>query len=156
VHALREPELLPRQERQADALPLPRVQEVLLVENEHGDGSEQPAASQMGLRDLLGDYESQGREQHETAPRPGEYVRGMAHTNGVESFWAMLRRAYHGTYHKISPKHLQRYINEFAGRHNLRPLDTIDQIHHVVAGMVGRRLTYRNLTADNGLAARAV
>jgi len=78
----------------------------------------------------------------------GEYVRGMAHTNGVESFWAMLRRAYHGTYHKISLNHLQRYIDEFAGRHNLRELDTIDQMHHVVAGMVERRLLYRDLVAE--------
>lgn len=77
----------------------------------------------------------------------GEYVRGMAHTNGVESFWAMLRRGYHGVYHKISIKHLQRYVNEYAGRHNLRELDTIDQMRHVVAGMVGRRLLYRDLVA---------
>ena len=36
----------------------------------------------------------------------GEYVNGMAHTNGIESFWAMLKRGYHGTYHHMSPKHL--------------------------------------------------
>ena len=78
----------------------------------------------------------------------GEYVDGQVHTNGIESFWSMLKRGYHGTYHKMSPKHLQRYVNEFAGRHNIRPLDTIDQMEHVVAGMVGRRLLYRDLTAD--------
>ena len=50
----------------------------------------------------------------------GEYVRGKAHTNGIESFWSMLKRGYHGVYHQMSPKHLQRYVNEFAGRHNLR------------------------------------
>ena len=54
----------------------------------------------------------------------GQYVDGMAHTNGVESFWALLKRGYYGTYHKASPRHLQRYVDEFAGRHNLRPLDT--------------------------------
>ena len=54
---------------------------------------------------------------------------------------------------KISLKHLQRYVNEYAGRHNLRELDTIDQMHHVVAGMVGRRLLYRDLIADNGRSA---
>ena len=80
-----------------------------------------------------------------------EFVRDMAHTNGMESFWAMLKRGYVGTYHKISPKHLQRYVNEFAGRHNVRPLDTLDQIQSVVIGMVGKRLTYKATIADNGL-----
>lgn len=93
-------------------------------------------------------YKSTDRPHETVKHSVGEYVRGMAHTNGVESFWAMLRRAYHGTYHKISLKHLQRYIDEFAGRHNLRELDTIDQMHHVVAGMVGRRLMYRDLVSD--------
>ncbi len=77
----------------------------------------------------------------------GEYVRGMAHTNGVESFWAMLKRGYQGTYHRISPKHLHRYISEFAGRHSIRALDTLDQMASVAQGMVGKRLRYRELTA---------
>ena len=58
----------------------------------------------------------------------GEYVDGMAHTNGIESFWSMLKRAHKGVYHKISPKHLQRYIDEFAGRHGVRELNTLDQM----------------------------
>ena len=78
----------------------------------------------------------------------GEYVDGMAHTNGIESFWSMLKRAHQGTYHKISPKHLQRYVNEFAGRHGIRERDTIDQMGAVVAGMVGKRLRYQDLVAD--------
>ena len=77
----------------------------------------------------------------------GEYVDGMAHTNGIESFWAMLKRAHKGVYHKISPKHLQRYVNEFAGRHGVRELDTLDQMQSVVARMVGKRLMYRDLVA---------
>ena len=72
----------------------------------------------------------------------------MAHTNGVESFWSMLKRGYHGVYHHMSPKHLQRYVDEFAGRHNIREMDTIDQMRHVVAGLVGKRLLYRDLIAD--------
>ena len=48
-----------------------------------------------------------------------EYVRGLVHTNGIESFWAMLKRAHKGTYHKFSVKHLDRYVIEFAGRHNI-------------------------------------
>ncbi len=89
---------------------------------------------------------------HETVKHSiGEYVRGQAHTNGVESFWSMLKRAYTGTFHKLSPKHLQRYVNEFCGRHNIRDLDTLRQMQGVVALMIGKRLTYQELKADNGL-----
>ena len=77
----------------------------------------------------------------------GEYVDGMAHTNGIESFWSMLKRAHKGVYHKMSAKHLQRYVNEFAGRHGVRERDTLDQMQSVVAGMIGKRLMYRDLTA---------
>ncbi len=77
----------------------------------------------------------------------GEYVDGMAHTNGIESFWSMLKRAHKGVYHKISAKHLQRYVDEFAGRHGVRERDTLDQMQTVVAGMVGKRLGYKELVA---------
>ena len=75
----------------------------------------------------------------------GEYVRGMAHTNGIESFWSMLKRGYQGTFHHFSVKHLDRYIAEFAGRHNDREADTIDMMAHVALGMVGKRLRYADL-----------
>ena len=81
----------------------------------------------------------------------GEYVRGQAHTQGIESFWSMLKRAHKGVYHKLSPKHLDRYVREFAGRHNVRGLDTLDQMATVAVGLVGKRLMYRQLIADNGL-----
>ena len=76
-----------------------------------------------------------------------EYVNGMAHTNGIESFWAMLKRGYHGTYHKMSKKHLNRYVIEFAGRHNLRPLDTKEQMRHIANDLSGQRLRYKDLVA---------
>ena len=44
-----------------------------------------------------------------------EYVRDEVHTNGIESFWAVLRRGYYGTYHFMSPKHLHRFCNEYGG-----------------------------------------
>ncbi len=89
-----------------------------------------------------------GLDNHETVAHGiGEYVRGQAHTNGIESFWSMLKRGYYGTYHRMSPKHLDRYVNEFEGRHNARPLDTIDQMREVAARMSGRRLTYAELVA---------
>ena len=74
-----------------------------------------------------------------------EYVNDQAHTNGVESFWAMLKRGYHGTYHKMSAKHLPRYINEFVGRHNMRSLDTMDQMGLLAARTEGKRLPYLEL-----------
>ena len=81
----------------------------------------------------------------------GTYVIEQAHTNGIESFWSMLKRGYVGTYHKISPKHLDRYVRQFAGKHNLREANTLAQMQLVVAGLVGQRLLYRDLTAPNGL-----
>ena len=80
----------------------------------------------------------------------GQYVRGMAHTNGMESFWALMKRGYHGTFHKMSFKHLDRYTNEFAGRNNIRDLDTVKQMEMLSAGMVGKRLTYEKLIEPNG------
>ena len=83
--------------------------------------------------------------------RVSEFVRGMAHTNGVESFWSMLKRGYQGTYHKMSVKHLARYANEFSGRHNVRMADTLDQMELTMQRTIGRRLCYRNLVKGNGL-----
>ena len=80
-----------------------------------------------------------------------EYVNGMAHTNGIESFWSILKRAHKGTFHKISPKHLQRYVSEFSGKHNIRDSDTLIQMRDTVARLVGRNLLYRDLVACNGL-----
>ncbi|WP_420617274.1 IS1595 family transposase [Candidatus Palauibacter sp.] len=90
----------------------------------------------------------EGRYEHETVKHSvAEYVREQAHTNGIESFWAMLKRAHKGTFHHFSAKHLQRYVDEFAGRHNIRGADTLEQMRHVVARMVGKRLMYRDLIA---------
>lgn len=77
----------------------------------------------------------------------GEYVRGDCSTNGIESFWAGIKRAYKGTYHQLSRKHLPLYIAEFVARYNTRPEDTIDQMKGVVEGMENKRLCYRELVA---------
>ncbi len=77
----------------------------------------------------------------------GEYVNGMVHTNGIESFWAMLKRGYKGTYHKMSGKHLARYVTEFAGRHNVRDFDTLAQMAMLAKGLDGKRLRYNDLVA---------
>ena len=103
--------------------------------------SDQDAAI-LGIPDLLNGYRH-AAVNHSA----GEYVRGDAHTNGVESFWSLLKRGYHGTYHHWSPKHLRRYVTEFAGRHNVRDLDTLAQMTAIARGMDGRLLPWRKLTA---------
>ncbi len=84
----------------------------------------------------------------------GEFVRGQASTNGLESFWSMMKRGYYGTYHRMSPAHLQRYVNEFAGRHNQRPYDTEVQMRMVVQGMERKRLRYKDLKVGRGVSSR--
>ena len=94
-------------------------------------------------------YHGAGEPRDGEAQSVSEYVNAsQAHTNGVESFWSMLKRGYHGVYHHMSPKHLHRYVNEYAGRHNIRDMDTLDQMRDVVAGLVGRRLMWKDLTAE--------
>ncbi len=95
-------------------------------------------------------YKGIAREHESVAHSTGEYVRKQAHTNGLESFWSLMKRGYNGTYHKMSPKHLHRYVSEFEGRHNTRPLDTRHQMAGVVRGMQGKRLKYDELISENG------
>ncbi len=93
-----------------------------------------------------------GLPHHESVQHGvSEYVGGKVHTNGIESFWSMLKRAHTGTFHKLSPKHLDRYVQEFAGRHNLRESDTLDQMRTVFVRLRGNTLPYLRLIADNGL-----
>ena len=76
----------------------------------------------------------------------GQYASGSAHTNGIESLWAVFKRGYKGTYLQMSPKHLQRYVDELVRRHNPRRLDTIEQMERTAKGFVGKRLTCGMLT----------
>ena len=93
----------------------------------------------------------EGRENHEYVKYSvGECVRGPAHTNRVESFSAVLNRVLHGVSHLLSPKHVQHYVSQFACKHNLRDLDTIDQMGHVTSAVLGKRLVWRNLVLDYG------
>ena len=90
----------------------------------------------------------EGLPRHQTVRHSvAEYVNGQAHVNGVESFWAGLKRGYHGTFHHVSPEHLDRYVREFAGRHSRRPMDTEDMMAASVRGMVGKHLPYAELAA---------
>lgn len=77
----------------------------------------------------------------------GEYVRDRAHTNGIESFWALLKRGHYGIYHYMSAKHLHRYVNEFSFRHNTAQAGTMAFIEATISRMLGKRLTYKELVS---------
>ncbi len=80
-------------------------------------------------------------------------VTRQAHSNGVESFWSLLKRGYYETCHKMNPKPLNCYVNKFARRHNVRNRDSIEQA--AVESMPLKRLKYSALIADNGLSSGA-
>ena len=92
-------------------------------------------------------YQGLARPHQAVKHSAREYVHGMAHTNGIESHWAMLKRGYVGVYHQMSVKHLPRYVAEFEGRHNRRPLDTVDQMARMAKGAEGKQLRYQDLVA---------
>jgi len=84
-------------------------------------------------------------DHHAVNHTVGEYVRQQAHTNGIESFWALLKRGHYGIYHYMSAKHLHRYINEFSNRHNTAAYGTMEFVSDTLANMRNRRLTYKEL-----------
>ena len=79
----------------------------------------------------------------------GEYARGAASTNSIESVWAVLKRGVYGVYHHISPKHTGRYTDEFAWRLNEGNVKnhTFERLDSFVGAISGKRLTYKELTA---------
>ena len=122
----------------------------------HGFVVEHAASGATVYTDEHNSYSGLPSRKHETVRHGvGEFVKGMAHTNGIESFWSLLKRGYYGTYHKMSPQHLQRYVDEFSGRHNVREQDTVDQMGDVARGMGGKRLRYKDLIEKNGLVSGA-
>jgi len=76
----------------------------------------------------------------------GEYVKGDAHTNGIESFWALVKRSYIGTHHHYSKKHMCRYLTECAARINNKECDTADILAITVKNSTGKLLPYKELT----------
>ncbi len=88
--------------------------------------------------------------QHEALNHSAnEYVKGLAHTNSIESVWAVLKRGLTGTFHHVSVKHLDRYVNEFAFRLNDGncAVDTTDRLKALFEAMPGKTITYKELTA---------
>ncbi len=87
---------------------------------------------------------------HETINHgAGEYVRGNVTTNGIESVFAVMKRGIVGVYHHASPKHLHRYVGEFAFRLNEGDVSrhTLDRLASMFSAAIGRRLTYKELIA---------
>ena len=97
--------------------------------------------------DFIGYRQLDGYKHQFVRHSAGEYVADDVHVNGIESFWSMLKRAHKGTYHKMSRKHLDRYVSEFVGRHNIRELDTAAQMASIVAGFVGPQLVNKDLVS---------
>jgi transposase-like protein len=84
--------------------------------------------------------------RHEVIDHAIEYVRGKVHTNGLENFWSLLKRTIKGTYTSIDPFHVQAYVDEQVHRFNNRKCKDAGRFVSVVAGIIGKRLTYRDLT----------
>jgi len=78
-----------------------------------------------------------------------QYVNGPVHTNTIEGFWSLLKRGIYGIYHNVSPKHLQRYCDEFGYRYNTRAITSPVRFGNVIAGS-GGRLTYKGLILAAG------
>ena len=97
-----------------------------------------------GYLGLNGKYEHKS-VKHSTK----EFVNGMAHTNGVESVWAILKRGYNGVYHNWSRKHTRAYVDKFTFRLNEGNcrIDTEDRLASLFKAMVGKRITFADLTA---------
>ena len=88
-----------------------------------------------------------GYQHRAVAHSAGEYVKECAHTNGIESVWAILKRSLLGVHHWVSTKHLARYLNEatFRLHEGSCSVDTIDHLRTLGQGLSGKRLTYRRL-----------
>ncbi|HZP56024.1 MAG TPA: IS1595 family transposase [Dehalococcoidia bacterium] len=83
---------------------------------------------------------------HETIDHAEEYVRGKVHTNGIEDCWSLLKRSIKGTYVSVEPFHLFRYLDEQAFRYNARKTTDGVRFMRVLAGIIGKRITYAELT----------
>ena len=100
--------------------------------------------------DALKSYEGLANEfTHQVIDHADAYVNGQVHTNGMENFWSLLKRGIHGTYVSVEPFHLFRYVDEQAFRFNNRnDMNDADRFSVLVSQIVGKRLTYANLTAN--------
>lgn len=102
--------------------------------------------------DQLTAYENlRSKYAHDVINHTEEYVNGRVHTNGIENFWALLKRGIGGTYVAVEPFHLERYVDEQVFRYNNRatadnPMNDFDRFSLAVSNIVGKRVTYKELT----------
>jgi transposase-like protein len=88
---------------------------------------------------------------HDFIDHAEEYVRGEVHTNGLENFWSLFKRALKGTYVSVEPFHLQAYADEQAFRYNNRKdMNDSHRFHQAVSQIVGKRLTFAEVTGKVG------
>jgi hypothetical protein len=101
--------------------------------------------------DFLLSYEGlAGEYAHKVVDHAVEYVNGNVHTNGLENYWALLKRTISGTYVSVEPFHLFRYLDEQAYRFNNREgMNDGDRFRLALSKIVGKRLTYGNLTGKD-------
>ena len=130
-----------REEKQAVAYPVPTVNHnevgTFLQKNVDAD------ATLMADEAPSYDKYTQLRSNHSAK----QYVDGMIHTNGIESFWATIKRAYVGTFHYWSKKHLHRYINEFVFRYNYRQRGNMIFINQVLKIGKNKVTTFKEIRA---------
>ncbi|MCY4109910.1 MAG: IS1595 family transposase [Chloroflexi bacterium] len=114
----------------------------------HGFIREHVAPGSIVFTDDWRAYQGLTDYHHETVNHSvGEYVRGQAHTQGIESFWAMVKRAYIGVFHHFTWKHLHRYLREFEARWNLGNGSESRRMDTLLSYSSGIRLTYKQLIA---------
>jgi hypothetical protein len=94
---------------------------------------------------------------HDVVDHTKEYVRGRVHTNGLENFWSLMKRGLKGTYVCVEPFHLDRYVDEQVFRYNNRgskenPMTDADRFSLALTQIIGKRLTYAELTGKNATA----
>lgn len=144
--------ILDREQRKVRATVVPKVnrealQAAVLNQVEHGSKI---------YTDEAKVYKGLPKEYtHEFVNHMEGYVNGQVHTNGLENFWSLLKRTVSGTYVAVEPYHLHRYLDEYMFRYNNRgtrdnPLDDADRFDSAVRQIVGKRLTYKELTGKEG------
>jgi hypothetical protein len=145
--------MLDRDTREVRAHVIPEISREVLMDAILTGVEKRSTIYSDGLRDYI-PLKSLGFV-HETVNHVKEYVRGEVHTQGIENFWSLLKRGLRGTYVAVEPFHLDRYIGEQVFRYNNRatkdnPLNDSDRFMLAVSQIVGKRLTYKELTGKVG------